>query len=386
MIQITDKRDCCGCTTCAERCPTQCITMEGDDEGFLYPVADPARCIECGLCEKVCQVIHPAPFREPLKTFAALNLDESVRLQSSSGGLFTLLAREVLNEGGVVFGAAFDPTDWTVHHIAVTDEAGLALLRGSKYLQSRLGTTFAQAQKALREGRRVLFSGTSCQIAGLHHYLRRKYDNLLTFACLCHGVPSPMIWQRYLNEVAAGRTVSGVSFRDKRHSWKGYDFSLTFTDGSALSMKASANIFMRGFLSDIYLRPSCERCPARNGSCCSDLAVGDYWGIERLQPEMDDDKGTSIILAYTDKGLQALGRLAPQIRIEEADLEGAKPFNGCFKDLTEPHPARERFFAGLPQQPSISRWIERCIRPSFPALVKGFIRRILSAVKRRLIH
>ena len=204
MLQIKEKKDCCGCEACVQRCPQQCIAVREDSEGFLYPVVDEGRCTDCGLCERVCPGLQPGEPREPLKVYAAKNPDEKVRIQSSSGGIFSLLAEQVIRAGGVVFGARFDGR-WEVVHDYTEAMEGLEAFRGSKYVQSRTGETYRLAETFLRAGRKVLFCGTPCQIAGLKLFLRKEYENLLTVDFICHGVPSPGIWRKYLQEIAARR-------------------------------------------------------------------------------------------------------------------------------------------------------------------------------------
>lgn len=202
MIRIYNKHDCCGCNSCVQRCPKSSITMREDEEGFLYPDVDESTCIDCGLCETVCPVIHQSTVRKPIAVCAAKNKDEKIRLSSSSGGAFTALAESVIDEDGVVFGAKFDE-DWSVVHDYMETREGLAAFRGSKYVQSRIGDSFKKAEQFLKAGRKVLFSGTPCQIAGLKRFLRKEYDNLLTVDFICHGVPSPGVWREYLKEETA---------------------------------------------------------------------------------------------------------------------------------------------------------------------------------------
>ena len=251
MIQIKDKSACCGCAACVQICPKQCISLKEDKEGFLYPTVNRNLCIECGKCETVCPKLHSFEAHEPLKVFAAQHFDESARAASSSGGIFTLLADAVINEGGVVFGARFD-SDWSAIHDFTETHEGLQAFRGSKYLQSRIRNTYQQAEKFLKSGRQVLFTGTPCQIAGLKKYLRTDYDNLLAVDFVCHGVPSPLVWKKYLEETIAcqcekksvllhsnplisergsiahihKRKIDTISFRNKDLGWKKYSFAL----------------------------------------------------------------------------------------------------------------------------------------------------------------
>ena len=218
MFQLTDKQDCCGCHACASVCARHSITMQEDNEGFLYPVVDASTCIDCGLCEKVCPVINQDEPRKPLKVYAAKNRNEEIRRQSSSGGIFTPLAESVIREGGVAFGAKFDK-DWNVVHAWTDTIEGIADFRGSKYVQSIIGDTYREAREFLKQGRKVLFSGTPCQIAGLRKFLRKEYENLLTVDVVCHGVPSPLVWREYLKENTKGKEILRIDFREKK--WVG---------------------------------------------------------------------------------------------------------------------------------------------------------------------
>ena len=321
MIQISSKKDCCGCEGCVQVCPKQCISLKEDAEGFLYPSVDRQSCIDCHLCEKVCPIKNGHEPKEDVVVFAAINKDEAVRMQSSSGGIFSMLAERVIDEGGVVFGAKFND-DWEVVHGYTETKEGLSVFRGSKYVQSRIEDNFIKAEDFLKEGRKVLFSGTPCQIAGLHNYLRKNYENLLTVDFVCHGVPSPGVWRRYIDETfnysarraAAGKNtvlssslkstpvITGIEFRDKKlHGWKKYSFvvrgSASKADKNSVmsSDMHKDNTYMKGFLRNIYLRPSCYHCLFKSFRSQSDVTLADFWGVEKYYPELNDDKGTSLV-------------------------------------------------------------------------------------------
>ena len=222
MINISDKRNCCGCTACSQVCPKSCITMQIDEEGFKYPQVDANLCVDCGLCEKVCPYLnsYPIPEEKPA-SFACKTKDDDLRGKSSSGGLFSVLATKIIQENGVVFGARFNE-DWDVYHDYTETEAGLAEFRGSKYVQSDMGDCFAQVKNFLKTGRKVLFTGTPCQVAGLNHFIQKKFENLYTVDFVCHCVPSPKVWKSYLKEVRGNATITHISFRDKSEGWARY--------------------------------------------------------------------------------------------------------------------------------------------------------------------
>lgn len=227
MIQIKSKKDCCGCYACATRCPQQCIEMEEDNEGFRYPNTNLKQCKNCGLCERVCPVINRfLKAEEKPQVFACKNKNEEIRKESSSGGIFTLLAEMILLQNGVVFGAKFD-TDFAVVHDFTETANGLSAFRGSKYLQSLIGDNYQKAEQFLKQGRTVLFTGTPCQIAGLKQFLRKEYDNLLSVDFVCHGVPSPKVFRLYLKELNQHQQGfwEKIQFRNKTEGWKKYSFA-----------------------------------------------------------------------------------------------------------------------------------------------------------------
>lgn len=357
MIEIKDKSKCCGCNACLERCPKQCISMKEDKQGFLYPIVDITSCIDCGLCEKVCPILNRYNTKEPLQVLAAKNKNENQRLQSSSGGAFILLAEHIIKLGGIVFGARFDK-NWEVEHCYTETLEGLSPLMRSKYVQSKIGNTFKQAEKFLKQGRSVMFVGTPCQIAGLKRFLRKEYDNLLAVDFICHGVPSPGIWRKYLEEIKSspnetvGKTsvlsfplksmpvIISINFREKHkggYSWKKYGFEVKVKSSSQTDkntvLKSNIfyeNIFMKGFLSNLYLRPSCYKCTTKNGASGSDLTIADFWGIKNYYPEFDDDKGVSLIFVHTNKGKDVLKALSLQMDIIESNLAEATSSNSSY--------------------------------------------------------
>ena len=352
MIELNDKKECCGCHACASVCAHRAITMQADAEGFLYPVIDRDRCADCGLCEQVCPVIHQASSTQPLKVYAARSCDDDLRRQSSSGGIFTLLAEAVIREGGVVFGAKFNE-EWNVIHAWTETIDGLAAFRGSKYVQSIIGNAYREAKEFLRQGRKVLFTGTPCQVAGLKGYLHKDYDNLLMVDVVCHGVPSPLVWQKFLDEMRAKGEITEISFRDKTNGWARYGFRMGYSTSTAKGglflQPSSENVFMSSFLSRLSLRPSCHSCPSKSGRSGSDISIADFWGIEKYNSKFADNKGTSAILVHTNKGKELLDKT--DALKEEHPLEQFKREVTTYYRSVEAHPRRSEFFERLDTTP-----------------------------------
>ena len=329
--------------------------MRADAEGFLRPSVDASRCVDCGLCAKACPSLNRFDVREPMAVFAARTKDQALRSASSSGGVFSLLARQVLAAGGVVFGAAFDPETCGVRHIAAEDEAGLAKLRGSKYVQSDLRGVFAMVRAHLKTGRKVLFSGTPCQVAGLRHFLGCNYANLLTVDMICHAVPSPLAWRKYLDERIAAEGKSGVrlvnaSFRDKALGWYQFSVLLSFADGSESRRDILHDLFLQGFLTELYNRPSCHDCQCRELRSGADITIADYWMVHLKFPGIDDDRGTSLVMVNTERGKAAWDGIASGMETWVSDFEDVKKTNPAVLRSHPVAPNRARFFAEVDAQ------------------------------------
>lgn len=417
MIHITDKKNCCGCSACVQRCPKQCIRLEEDTEGFLYPQVDEETCIKCGLCEKVCPILNQADKLSVLEVLAVKNPNDEERMNSSSGGVFLPLAREVINQGGVVFGAVYDES-WEVHHVYAEKIEDVYPMMGSKYLQSKIGNSFKDAERFLKQGREVLFVGSPCQIAGLRTYLRNKqYSNLLAVDFLCHGVPSPGVWRRYLAETYGGydakeqsrlqatagknsvllsslnatSPIGDIKFRDKRESgWKKYRFVVRQKSASKADQNTVLssdihydNPFMRGFLSDIYLRPSCYECKCKNGVNHSDMTIADFWGINQIAPEFDDDKGVGLVLLNTKKGEEYFSRFPMDMM--PSNLEEAHYHNGGFNEHTKAHPKRDQFFFLIENGKSIKAAVDICLRLPFKQRVVRVVKRIVKKIVKTIL-
>lgn len=406
MIEITDKSLCCGCNACAQSCPKQCIEMLADEEGFLYPFVDLSQCINCGLCTKVCPTINQDSPKEPLAVYAAKNKNESIRLNSSSGGIFTPLAEHIISECGVVFGAMFDD-EWNVKHSYTETIEGLAKFRGSKYVQSTIGDSYSVAKKFLTENRKVLFSGTPCQIAGLKKFLHKEYDNLFTVEVVCHGVPSPKVWHDYLKYKQEGVAVkheqdkqigltkiTNISFRDKSDGWKKFSFRMEYTNQDqipnnvepAKDINSTIEItpykmdtYMAGFLKNLTLRPSCFHCAARKGKSGADISIADYWNIEAVHSGFDDDKGCGLVLVNSERGEHLYNSISNQIDSINSFYKKAIIFNKCIIESVE-RPSQRTLFWNIYHQKGIESIKFVCKQMKRP-----IYKRVISRLKRIIL-
>ena len=320
MISIVDKKQCCGCSACFNICPQQCIRMQEDEEGFLYPQVDQKICIQCGLCEKVCPLLNNNAFVEkdfPREFYAVQALDDVVRAESTSGGAFTPLGQAVLEQRGVVFGAAFqDNKSYHVKHRVAEEPHELRMFRGSKYVQSEMGDSMQRCKAYLEAGRMVLFSGTPCQIAGLKSYLRKDYDNLLTVDVVCRAVPSPKVFQKYLEYQAKhipGR-IENVRFRDKCYGYSYSTMSIYSSSGKKYHKGIESDLYLRTFFSGICDRPSCSTCQFRSYHL-SDITLWDCFHVSVIDASMDDNKGTTRLSINTHKGKQLLEQAKKYLKI-----------------------------------------------------------------------
>ncbi len=396
MISIQEKTACCGCSACAAVCPQQCISLESDDEGFWYPHVDTSLCTDCHLCEKACPVLSPQAERIPLHVYAAINRDEEVRARSASGGMFSLIAEKILAEGGVVFGVRFNESWEAVFGYTETRE-GLEAFRRSKYVQAWVGDSYHQVKAFLQKGRKVLFSGTPCQIAGLKSFLKRDFDNLLTVDLICTGVPSPLVWKRYLKEEAvryAKKYVSSfhplskedvkvkeVSFRHKANGWQCCRLSLTLAAAGAgfphTYYVDERSAYMQLMMKGVTHRPVCYECPFKSGKSRSDLTMGDYWGISRRHPEMDDDKGTSMVFVNTEKGERHLD--LSRIKYVETTYKETWPYNNVVTS-TRKHPRRDYFYSQIKRHKGIIKLMNKIIYPlsgSSEVIIVNYLKRTL---------
>lgn len=343
MISISEKKDCTGCHGCANICPKRCISMIEDSEGFRYPTVDKEKCINCNLCERVCPILNRNKINNKPVAIASYSKNKEIRMKSSSGGIFSLIAEEVINKSGVVFGAKFNEKFDVIHDYTESME-GISKFRGAKYVQSIIGDTYSVAKKFLEGGRQVVFSGTPCQIGGLKRYLLKEYSNLLCIDLICHGVPSPIAWRKYKESFNNEKKIEGIYFRDKTYGWKNYSFKVDFEDKSHMLIKRNQNSFMDGFINNIYLRPSCHDCKFKSIQRESDITLADFWGIENIRKDIDDDKGTSLVLINSKRGKDIIFCIDEKIEKVEVDINEAIKYNSSAIKSSYNNPRRKYFF------------------------------------------
>lgn len=386
-IEVIGIENCAGCFACYNSCPYNAIEMVENEEGFYYPYIN-ENCTYCGVCQKFCPVITPIRFSENVepKFFAGWSLDEKVRIKSSSGGIFPELARYILENGGVVFGVAWNENLLPVH-IKVPDVDELPRLMGSKYVQSNVGMAYKEALSELRKGKTVLFSGTPCQIAGLNTFLKysKNRDKMITVGVVCHGVPSTLIFRKYLEwaEEKYQKKVVGIEFRNKQKGWENYQVALRLSNGTSIQEHYLLNPFYRGYLQNLYLRHSCYHCQFSTIPRYEDITLGDFWGVPK---ELRDKRGVSVIIANTPKGLRLLETLKELNRIElvEVDMKTATQHNPRITTGSLPIPEIRDQVLKDAKEISFGELMKQYFRPPNPATFR--IRRMIGGIIRRILR
>ncbi len=371
--------ECTGCSACYHNCPKSCISMHPDKHGFLYPKKDNTVCVNCGLCKKTCPVLNATQKEQDnsqVVSYAAKATDEDIRSHSSSGGIFSLIAKKTFDNNGIVYGAAFDE-NFVVKHIGISSVDELDLLRRSKYVQSDLNNAFEHVKSNLNNGKAVLFTGTPCQVEGLLSYLKKPYDNLTTMDFVCHGVPAPNVWEHYKKHLQKkyNSPIADVNFRDKSSGWKKYSVRIEFKNGESYCSVVSADPYMKAFLMNFDLRDSCYTCKFKSTHHKSDITVADFWGIDRTSPDIDDDKGLSLVLINTEKGSALITEMQNQLTITEMDIEKAISYNPCIVKAVPMHNFRQYFLTNYTKG-NFTKNVESCLNPSY---ITRFKRKLLQA-------
>jgi len=383
--RLADHGRCTGCTACASVCPRDAISMERDREGFSHPAVDPDKCVRCGRCTAVCPVLNrrqPAPVPA---AFAAWNRDDAIRKDSTSGGVFTALADYVLESGGIVFGAAMDGRQH-LRHIACFRKEDLWRLRGAKYVQSDLGETFREVKAALAAERQVLFSGTPCQVDGLYRYLGGRPEKLITCDLVCHGVPSPAVWEDMARSIEGrkGKGLQAVRFRNKVTGWQNSHLTLVYDDGTVDSAPLFNTEFGRAFGRALFLRPCCHQCDYTNLNRPGDFTLGDLWGLRPDELAEQQRLGVSLLLVNTPHGSHIFDQL-PLCR-QAFPIERAVAGNPRLASPLAAPPDRAAFFAAYALEPFDRVRKKFCAVPPLPVRMAS---RVLSpelkaAIRKRL--
>lgn len=343
MEKTIEREKCTGCTACMNVCPKHAITMEVDNEGFKHPLIDQKKCIDCGLCKKTCPVINTNNNDSLNECYVAYAKDGEYKNNSSSGGIFPLLANKVLEDKGIVIGAAFDKAN-NLKHIAITKKDELIKLKGSKYLQSDLDNIFSYVKDNI-DKKKILFVGTPCQVAGLKAFLKKDNDNLICIDLFCHGVPSPKLFEKYIRELEKDNndTLINYNFRDKFTGWDSYSNTATFKNTTKTELQKDNN-YMKLFLADVALRESCFNCNFKLGNKYSDITLGDFWGIKDKYPEMYDKNGVSAIIINSKKGSRIFELISDELKYKNCKLEEIASGNPMIKESTKRPKGRNTFF------------------------------------------
>ena len=357
MIEIKRPEECCGCNACLSVCPQQCIAMPENREGFRYPIVDRNRCVKCGLCLRVCPMLHRGKVQEcrfpKPRVFAAYHNRPEIRLDSTSGGLFSAFAEDRFEAGGWVGGAVYNE-DHTVSHLLTDRAERLPALRSSKYLQSSADRLYVETKKLLQAGNDVFVCGTPCQIAALNNFIGRS-EHLVTCDFICRGVNSPKVFLKYMDmlERQYGSRAVRIKFKDKTFGWHRFAMKVDFANGKSYCKDRYRDPFFVGYLqSGNFARPSCYECPYKSFPREADITLADFWGIENIAPEMDQDRGTSLVLVNSDKGMELFHRITDRITAQEFTLNDAMRENPAIHaSLQSAKNDRAAFFEALDREP-----------------------------------
>lgn len=381
MDKIVENNKCTGCTACMSVCPKNAINMITSEDGFKYPVIDQDKCIDCGLCKKICPVLNTKDNKSLNDCFVGYSNNSDEMMKSSSGGLFPLIANEVLSNNGIVVGTSFDDNN-VLKHVAITKSSDLLKLQGSKYLQSDLGNIFSFIKENIND-KKILFVGTPCQVAGLKSFLKKEYDNLICVDLFCHGVPSPKLFNKYINELENdnGDKIITFNFRDKSSGWDTYSYTATYKNHSSSEL-ASNNNYSKLFLSDVALRESCYNCNFKLGNKYSDITLGDFWGVKKYYPEMYNKSGVSAIIINTEKGKNVFDSIIDSLVFKDCKLEEILSGNLSLKNSAKKSNKRDEFFNDLDSN-SVSNLVDKYV-PKV-SLSRKVLNKIKSVVK-KLLH
>lgn len=384
MINITNKVDCCGCNACGDICGKHAISFVTDNEGFWYPEVNKELCVDCGLCDKVCPIQnkanHVERYAEP-NVFAAYTKDEAIRLDSTSGGIHSMLALKMYEKDAYVGGAVYNP-DHTCSQIVDNNPERLPEIRSSKYLQSNAEGVYKEIRSLLKEGKNVFFCGCPCQIHALYNFLGKEYENLVTCDFICRGVNSPKVFLKYMEmlEHKYGAKATEIKFKNKKWGWHNFSLRVNFENGKEYCKDRWHDLFFIGYLqAGNFTRPSCYECHFKGFPQKADITLADFWGIENIDKTMDQDKGTSLVMINSDKGQALFDSIKEKIEWRQFTMNDARAGNPAMDgSLSSAKPNREAFFNDLDKLP-----FEKVAAKHFPLPSwKKKVRHLFSPIKR----
>lgn len=385
MIEVLEHNRCTGCAACYTACAHNAITMSFDDEGFEHPVINQEVCLDCGLCQSVCPVLQYDK-RQTLRTanndaqigFAARNKNYNQRLISSSGSIFPPIAEWILEKGGLVVGTAYDEY-FNAKHLIIESQNDLKDIQGSKYLQCKAdNTTFKRIRDELKTGRLVLYSGMACQVEGLKSYLRKDYDNLYTIDLICMGIPSSVVWQKYLNAFFKGEKILHINFKEKSIGWDTFSFYVK-TDKREFKERGMENLYLQSMFRSWNMRPSCFQCPFKKEERFSDFTLADCWGASKLVPEINDNKGLSSVIVHSKKGHVLWQELSDRIDYREISIEDIAAGNSNLVQNKPKSGDRHLFYDLLERNPQ--KAFEKLCKVNRPSLLIRMKMKFVSIVK-----
>lgn len=378
MEKITEFKDCTGCCACLNACVKNAISFVKDSEGFLRPHINQDLCINCNQCKKICPQNAVFPQRDIHEGFSALSKNEEIRLSSSSGGIFYSLAHFILQTKGVVFGTCLSDDTKEAYCTYIEYDNQLSSLMTSKYVQSYMNDSFSKVKTFLKDKKNVLFCATPCQIAGLKSYLGKEYSNLYTIDFICHGVPSPDVWKQYVEYYEKKYKSQAVKacFRCKDTGWKEYSLFIKFDNSMVFKNKVTHDLYLKAFIGNLDLRPSCYNCKYKNRNNVSDLTLADYWG----EKEINDDKGVSMIIVNSPKGIELIDSIKESVILKELDLDEALLHNPSYTKSSSFNPEKRRKFFDYSQKRGYYKGLKKYTRGSLIIKLKVLVYIILKKI------
>lgn len=341
-LKNSEKHTCSGCTACMNICKQNAIIMKEDEEGFKYPYINKELCIKCGACYNICPNIKHNKENYIIEAYGVKHKNEEERSTSRSGGVFVAISDYILNKNGVIYGAELKD-DFTVCHNRATNKEERDKFKGSKYIQSDMKDIIQKVKQDLKDGKKVLFSGTPCQIAGVKSAIPIVHrENLYTCDIVCHGVPSEKVFKDYLKymEKVTKSKIQKVNFRDKRFGWSSHYETMTFEDGTEKTTEYFKNLFYRHNI----LRPSCHNCNYANAHRPADITIADFWGIDEINPEFYDEKGVSLVIINNLKGKEIFENIKEELEVMECTIEDCLKYTYTLNQPTPKSENREKFW------------------------------------------